>query len=453
MIKPNSPNLDYQPLAARARPRNFREFIGQSHIVGMDKPLRMAIEQDQLSSLILWGPPGCGKTSLAYLIANLTNSHFEYLSAVSATIDDLRKIIKAAKNRLHPDSSSLLTKQTIKPKRTILTIDEVHRWNRSQQATLLPYVEDGTIIFIGCTTENPYFEVISPLLSRATVYKLEALNDKEIIKILKNALKANKNNLKLNKNFRLDNKTLDYISRFSNGDARLALNILEAALNYMNKQLTSKLSMKIVASIIQSRSYLYDKKQDAHYDTISAFIKSMRGSDPDAALFYLAKMLAGGEDPKFIARRIFILASEDIGNADPHAINVAASAFEAVEKIGLPEAELSLAQATIYMACAPKSNAAYKAISAAKKDLKQKGAGEVPLFLRNAAHSGLKNHQYGEGYQYPHDLKDAYAPIEYLPSHLKGSKYYYPSERGYEKVIKARLAYWRSLKKIKRVDK
>ena len=467
----------YTPLAARMRPRNFDEFVGQEHIIGKGKALRELIERDQLSSLILWGPPGCGKTSLAYLIASVTKSHFEYLSAVEASLEDLRKIIKEAKNRLllRPDlnlkfekpakTPQIIPQKT--PQRTILTIDEVHRWNRAQQAVLLPYVEDGTIVFIGCTTENPYFEVIGPLVSRSSVYKLEPLSDSEIEKILKNALKNKERGLfEIVRHIKMPREILDLIIQYSNGDARRALNILEAGIkiltksisnhdreilrkkpgNEKQKEVVTKIIKEIIEEVIQRRTILYDKDRDAHYDTISAFIKSMRGSDPDAAVFYLVKMLEAGEDPKFIARRIMILASEDIGNADPNAINVAASAFSAVEKVGLPEAEFALAQAAIYMACAPKSNAIYRALAAAKKDLNKKGVGGIPLHLRNAPHPGLKKHGYGENYKYPHSYKEGFVVEEnYLPKHLRGTRYYQPSERGYEKIIKARLDYWRKL--------
>ena len=409
------------PLAVKMRPKKFDEFFGQEHIVGKDKPLRKLIEKDKISSLILWGPPGTGKTSLAYIIASVTNSHFEYLSAVASTLNDLRKIIKEAAER---------------PTRTILTVDEIHRWNRSQQAALLPYVEDGTIILIGCTTENPYFEVIGPLLSRSNVYKFNPLTPTEIETILKRVIK------KLGQ--RIDKKILSLLVNYVGGDARRALNILEGAFNVSGNK---KITKEIIDGIIQKRTILYDKDRDAHYDTISAFIKSMRGSDPDATVFYLVKMIEAGEEPKFIARRIMILASEDIGNADPNALNVAASAFDAVEKVGLPEAEFALAQAAIYMACAPKSNAVYKALSGAKKDLSQKGAGEVPMHLRNAPHSDMEKHGYGKNYKYPHLYEQGFAPNEqYLPNHIVGTRYYQPSSHGYEKIIKARLEYWRKLK-------
>lgn len=435
--------LENQPLAFRMRPRNFEEFVGQEHLVGKGKALRELIEKDALSSLILWGPPGSGKTSLAYLIANVTNSHFEYFSAVSASLEDLRKILKEAKSRLYLGQ------------KTILTIDEVHRWNRAQQAALLPYVENGTIILVGCTTENPYFEVIGPLVSRSSVYKLEVLKDEEVKKILKNALNDKERGLKnliAKKKLEIDEEILNLIVQYSNGDARRALNTLEGAVNFVSKK-DKKLTKEIIEEVIQRRTILYDKDRDAHYDTISAFIKSMRGSDPDAAVFYLVKMLEAGEDPKFIARRITILASEDIGNADPNALNVATSAFEAVEKVGLPEAEFALAQAAIYMACAPKSNAVYKALAGAKKDLKRKGAGEIPLHLRNPAHPGLEKHGYGKDYQYPHLYEEGFVPgEEYLPKHIRGARYYEPSERGYEKIIKARLKHWRSLTKSKKTN-
>lgn len=422
-----------QPLAFRMRPRSFKEFVGQEHIIGENKPLRKLIEKDQLSSLILWGPPGCGKTSLAYLIASVTKSNFVYLSAVESSLADMKKVLKEAEVRFSQLSQ-----------RTILTIDEIHRFNRLQQAALLPPTEEGIIILVGCTTENPYFEVIGPLISRSQVLKLNPLTDNEIKTILKNALKDQERGLgKIAQDIKVSDGILNLITQYSSGDARRALNILESAVN-LSLKTNKKIEPKIVEDIIQGRSILYDKDRDAHYDTISAFIKSMRGSDPDAAVFYLVKMLEAGEDPKFIARRIMILASEDIGNADPNAINIAASAFSAVEKVGLPEAELALAQAAIYMATAPKSNAVYKALTLAKRDLKTKGAGEVPLHLRNPAHPGLEKHDYGKDYKYPHLYEHGFVPgEEYLPKHLRGARYYQPVERGYEKIIKARLEYWR----------
>lgn len=437
-----------KPLAVRMRPRNFAEFMGQEHLASKGKPLRELIEKDKLASLILWGPPGTGKTSLAYLIASVTKSHFVYLSAVDSSLAKMKKILNEAKERL----ASL-------DQKTILTIDEIHRFNRLQQAALLPFTEEGTIILVGCTTENPYFEVIGPLISRSNVYKLEPLTPKEIIKILENTLLDKERGLATVVRHRtISDEILNLIAEQSNGDARRALNILESAVNIVTKKYIhskvsqmkkpKKLTKEVIDNVVQHRTILYDKDRDAHFDTISAFIKSMRGSDPDAAVFYLVKMIEAGEEPKFIARRMFILASEDIGNADPNALNVAASCFEAVEKVGLPEAEFALAQTAIYLACAPKSNAVYKALTGAKKDLAQKGAGEVPLHLRNAPHPGMKGHGYGKDYQYPHLYGQGFAAgEEYLPKHIIGARYYQPTNRGYEKIIKARLEYWRKLPK------
>lgn len=420
--------LKKPPLAFLLRPGNFQNFIGQKHLVGQNGILKNLIQKDEISSLIFWGPPGCGKTSLAYLISKITKAKFIYISAVSAKLEDLKKIINQAQLE-----------------KTILVIDEVHRWNRAQQAALLPYVEDGTLTLIGCTTENPFFEVISPLISRSTVYKLNPLSGKELEKILCRAIKVLKNQ-KIR--FDIDENALKFIIEYASGDARKALNTLESAISFIKTQKFPKITLKIIEQVIQKRTILYDKDRDQHYDTISAFIKSMRGSDPDAAIFYLVKMISAGEDPKFMARRMLILASEDIGNADPNAVQLANACFEAVEKVGLPEAEFALAQAALYLATAPKSNAVYKALARSKKDLQQKGPGEVPLHLRNPAHPGLKQFQYGENYQYAHLYKQAYVPEEtYLPRHLKGQKYYFPSDRGYEKIIKARLKYWRSLTK------
>ena len=358
-----------KPLAYLLRPQKLSDFVGQKHLVGHGGILKKMIENDQITSLIFWGPPGCGKTTLAYLISKSTKSKFEYLSAVNANLKDLKALIDQARIE-----------------KTILCVDEVHRWNRTQQSALLPYIEDGTLIFIGCTTENPYFEVIGPLISRCIVYKLEPLSDSEIEKILRRGIEF----LELKIKFKIEKSAEKLIIKMASGDARRALNLLEGAYNFIQNVKPKIVTPAIVEKVIQKRVILYDKDRDAHYDTISAFIKSMRGSDPDAAVFYLVKMLEAGEDPKFIARRIFILASEDIGNADPNALNVAASTFSAVEKIGLPEAEFALAQAAIYMATAPKSNSTYKALSSAKNDLEKKGFRRNSFAFKKSRSSGFR---------------------------------------------------------------
>ena len=415
----------FEPLAQRMRPRNFAEFIGQQSEVGAGKFLRKMIEQDQIPSLILFGPPGTGKTTLAQMIAGMTDSVFKKLNAVAAGIADIRKIVEeAAEARKYYQQ------------RTIIFIDEIHRFNKSQQDVLLPYVEDGRLVLIGATTENPFFEVNHALLSRVRIVKLEKLTDDQLINILENALfdkerGLGKDDLKASKD------TLAAIAQFAGGDARMALNLLEQAASVTEKGGT--VTMESLRVIVGERLQSYDKNGDNHYDTVSAFIKSMRGSDPDAAIHYLARMLAAGEDIDFIARRIAICAAEDVGNADPMALVVAMAAVEAVRFVGMPEARIPLAEAVTYVASAPKSNAAYLAIDKALADVRGKNCGAVPLHLRDAHYKGAAKLGHGIDYIYPHDFPGHFTPQQYLPDELKNKIYYRPTENGAEKRIRQYL--------------
>lgn len=417
------------PLALKIRPLDFSEFVGQQEIVGPDTVLRKAIEEDTLSSVIFWGPPGCGKTTLAQIIANRTKAYFVKISAVTASVNDVRKIIGQARER-----------QIGYGQRTILLLDEVHRFNKAQQDALLPAVEDRTIILIGTTTENPYFEVNPALISRSRVFQFSALTQDDLKQILTRALKDRRKGLGKEK-VKLEEKAFEHIIQMCSGDARSALNALELAVMTAlpDKERTKRVTLEMAEDAIQKKALLYDKVGDTHYDTISAFIKSMRGSDPQAALHWLARMIYAGEDPRFIARRMVIFASEDIGNADPQALVIATSAAHAVEYVGLPEARLNLAQAAIYLATAPKSNAVIQGIDRALKDVEEKETYPPPKHLRNPAHPGLKKHGYGEGYKYPHNYPGGWVGQDYLPENLKGAKYYKPSGAGFEKEIKRRM--------------
>jgi putative ATPase len=415
------------PLADRLRPKSLAEFVGQEHLVGEGKILRRAIENDELVSMIFWGPPGVGKTTLANIMASETRSDFFALSAVASGVAEVRKILeKAAVNRKLA-------------KRTILFIDEIHRFNKAQQDALLHSVEDGTVLLMGATTENPSFEVISPLLSRCRVYQLFPLSFEEMATVLQRAL-ATDEILKSQK-LQFDEIAKKYLINLCGGDARVALNALELAVKLAPPSKTGqkRIDEKLIQEALQRKTLLYDKQGDYHYDTISAFIKSVRGSDPNAALHWLARMIEAGEDPKFIARRLIILASEDIGNADPQALVVATSAFTAVTYIGMPEGSLVLSQATTYLASAPKSNASYKAISAALDDVKERPAEPVPLHLRNAPTPLMKKIGYSDGYLYPHDYDQNFVQQDYLPEGLKDRIYYWPTEQGLEKTFKERL--------------
>lgn len=412
------------PLAERMRPVDLKTFVGQKELLNLRGPLRKLIKKDRIPSLILWGPPGCGKTTLARIIANLSKARFINLSAVMAKVPEVKKIIEEARKL-----------REFNQEKTILFLDEIHRFNKAQQDTLLPPVEDGSIILIGATTENPSFYVNSPLLSRAQVIKLEGLNENDIERILNLSLRDKERGLGKFK-LRINKEAINYIAMISGGDARVALNILEKAADITTKQV---LDLNIVKSAT-TRFILYDKKGEEHYNTISAYIKSIRGSDPDAALHYLARMFEAGDDARFIARRLVILASEDIGNADPHALMVATAAANAVEYVGLPEAQLNLAQATTYLASAPKSNASYLALLRAKADIKNKRLDPIPLHLRNAVTELMKELNYGAGYKYAHDFKNHIAPkIDFMPKNLKGRRYYYPTNQGFEEKIREKL--------------
>ncbi|NOY58986.1 MAG: replication-associated recombination protein A [Calditrichaeota bacterium] len=414
------------PLAERMRPTSLQDFVGQEHLLGEGKILRKAIESDQLASMILWGPPGIGKTTLARIIARETTSEFFGLSAVTSGVADLRKMIKAA------------SENRFMGKRTILFIDEIHRFNKAQQDALLHSVEDGTILLIGATTENPSFEVISALQSRCRVYKLESLGKKELNLVLARALE--KDDALKSMKVVLDDDARSLLITLSGGDARNALTALDLAsqLAQPDKKEQRRIDRQLIEDAMQRRTLLYDKKGEYHYDVISAFIKSVRGSDPDAAIYWLARMIESGEDPKFIARRLIILASEDIGNADPHALMLATSVFAAINVIGMPEGRIVLAQATTYLASAPKSNASYLAIGEAQQDVKDGVPGDVPLHLRNAPTKMMQDFGYAAGYKYPHD-SGGFVEQDYLPQDAKNKIYYRPTENGIEQRIRERL--------------
>lgn len=419
-----------QPLAARMRPRSLDEFVGQEQIVGKGTVLRAAIENDDLTSVIFWGPPGCGKSTLASVIAQHTACNFEDFSAVISGVPEMRKVIERAKQ----------VKKAY-GKRTILFVDEIHRFNKAQQDALLPHVEDGTVILIGSTTENPYFEVNSPLLSRSRIFRFEPLTNDQVKLVLERAL-ADKERGLGNEDIVVEPEAMDHMVDVAEGDARNALSALELAVKATPTDERSRrktVSLKIAEQAVQKRVLKYDKNGDEHYNTISAFIKSMRGSDPDAAVYWLARMLAAGEDPKFIARRIVIQAAEDVGNADPMALVIATAAAQAVQFVGLPEAQIPLAQAAIYLACAPKSNASYVAIGRANKDVAERKAPVVPRHLRDANYPGAKALGHGEGYLYPHSFPGHHVEQEYLPEGAKSQPYYEPTTNGHEAKFKQRL--------------
>lgn len=406
-----------KPLAYRMRPRTLEEYVGQEHILGKDKILYRTIKADRLSSIILFGPPGCGKTSLARVISETTKYKFVKLNAVTSGVADIKKVIEEAQNLfLNPTG------------KCILFIDEIHRFNKLQQDALLPYVENGTVILIGATTENPYFEVNKALISRSMVFKLEPLSKNDILKVLKMSLER-EDGLG-NYNIKIEDKTLDKIAEFSGGDVRTALNGLEIAVltTKMNKNGQIEITDEIAAESMQRKKAIFDKSGDSHYDNISAFIKSMRGSDPDAAIFYLARALDAGEDPMFLARRIVICSSEDVGMANPNALVVANSAMQAVHYIGMPEARILLAEAAVYVAESKKSNASYLAINKALEDVSTKDTGEVPMHIRNAPAKGMEELGYHQGYKYPHDYPGHIVEQQYLPDKMIGTKYYVKDE-------------------------
>ena len=420
------------PLAARMRPRTFDEFIGQTHLAGKNRALRRVIESDQIPSLLFWGPPGSGKTTLAQLIASITKCHFEALSAVTTGVAELRAIIQAARERL-----------TLYQSQTILFVDEIHRFNKAQQDVLLPHIENGTIRFIGATTENPSFEVIAPLLSRSRVFVLYRLNRTEVGLILTQALGDRERGLgKLN--LELETKAATHLANMADGDARIALNALEFAAYATSTagDETRIISLETVEDVMQQRIPLYDKTGDNHYDTISAFIKSVRGSDPNGAIYWLSRMLEAGENPMFIARRIIILAAEDIGLADPGALSIATSAQQALHVIGMPEGAIPLAEAVLYLATAPKSNAAYLALTAAREDAKQALNEPIPNHLRNPVTRLAQQLEHGKSYRYPHNFPGHFEPAQYLPDLLKDQVYYKPTDQGYERDIAKRIKDW-----------
>ncbi len=414
------------PLASRMRPRTLDEVAGQEHIIGEGKLLSRAIRADRIGSLIFYGPPGTGKTTLAQVIANTTSSRFVQINATTAGKKDMEDAISRAKDALGMEE-----------RRTILFVDEIHRFNKAQQDYLLPFVEDGTVTLIGATTENPYFEVNRALVSRSRIFELKPLGKEDLKRILTRAV-ADKDRGLGNMDVVLEDDALDFLADMANGDARAALNALElgALTTSPDDDGRIRITEEVASECIQRRILNYDRDGDNHYDTISAFIKSMRGSDPDAAVYYLARMLYAGEDPRFISRRIVICASEDVGNADPDALVVAVSAAEAVERIGMPESRIILAQAASYVACAPKSNSAIMAIDKAMDSVKSEPTGGIPPYLKDAHYSGAKELGRGLTYKYPHDFENHYVDQQYLPDGLAGRRFYEMSDNGYEKGMK-----------------
>jgi len=411
------------PLAVRMRPGSLDEFVGQGHVMSEGSLLRRSIESGRLISLIFYGPPGCGKTALAYIITEMKDLHFVRINAVASNVAEMRKCLDASKKNLKIDG-----------RKTILFIDEIHRFNKAQQDVLMPDVEQGNPILIGTTTHNPFFSIVSPLLSRSLVFEFKPLLQKDLMDILKRAILDKDKGLGKLK-IKSEEKALEHIARLSDGDARRALNALEVGSVTTKPEETGNINftLKVAEESIQKKAVVYDKDEDGHYDTISAFIKSMRGSDPDAALYWLAKMLYAGEDPRFIARRIVICAAEDVGNADPQALILANAALQISEFVGLPEARIPLAQATVYIACAPKSNAAYMGIENATKDIEENATQEVPDHLKDASYYGAEKLGHGLGYKYAHSYDKHYVKQAYV---FKGKKYYFPTEIGYEKKIK-----------------
>jgi putative ATPase len=433
------PPPERQPLAARMRPRTLAEFVGQEHLVGERGPLRRSVARGHLSSTLLWGPPGTGKTSLARLLAQEIGAEFATMSAVMSGVADVRATIAQAQDRL-----------ALNQQRTVLFLDEIHRFNKAQQDALLPHVEDGTITLIGATTENPYFEVNSALLSRMRIWRLEALSDEDVATVVRRAiddpLRGLAGDLGPKGGVALENEAFDHLISLAGGDARSAMNVLEGAVALAESEgirdKKGRVSPRLddVEGAAQQRVLAYDRAGDGHYDTVSAFIKSLRGNDPDGALYWLASMVAAGEDPRFIARRLIISASEDVGNADPRALQVAVAAAQALDHVGLPEAQYALAQATTYIATAPKSNRSGLAYWAAAGDVEAQGSLSVPLHLRSAGDRRMKAHGIGVGYRYPQDFEGADVEQQYLPDELVDRRYYLPTDQGYEATIAGRQA-------------
>ena len=420
------------PLAAKMRPQTFAEFVGQEHLVADGRVLRKCIEADQLPSMVFWGPPGSGKTTLAHIIANVTRAQFSPLSAVSAGVADLRRVIGEAKKRLKSSGQ-----------RTILFVDEIHRFNKAQQDAVLPFVENGTVTFIGATTENPSFEVIAPLLSRCRVFRLNPLSDSEVRLIVERVIKDVERGLGKFQ-VTISEEALRHLVTMSSGDARVALNALEMAASATSPDASGlrSINLSAIEEALQHRALLYDKSGDQHYDLISALHKSLRGSDPNAALYWLGRMLEAGEDPLYIARRLVRFASEDVGVADPQALVIAVAAQQAVHFVGLPEGNLALAEAVVYLAAAPKSNSLYQAYSRVQEDIQQGRNEPVPLHLRNPVTDLMRRMGQGQGYKYAHDYPDHFVKQQNLPSSLQEKRYYVPTEQGYEKEIADRLKKW-----------
>ena len=420
------------PLAARMRPQTFAEFVGQEHLVAEGRVLRKCIEADQLPSMVFWGPPGSGKTTLAHIIANVTRAHFSPLSAVSAGVADLRRVIEEAKKRLKSSGQ-----------RTILFVDEIHRFNKAQQDAVLPFAENGTVTFIGATTENPSFEVIAPLLSRCRVFRLNLLSDEDVRLIAERAIKDVDRGLGKSQ-ITIAEEALRHLVTISNGDARVALNALEMAAfaTLPDSDGSRPIDLSAIEEALQHRALLYDKSGDQHYDLISALHKSLRGSDPDASLYWLGRMLEAGEDPLYIVRRLVRFASEDVGVADPQALVIAIAAQQAVHFVGLPEGNLALAEVVVYLATAPKSNSLYQAYSRVQEDVQQGRNEPVPLHLRNPVTDLMRQMGHGQGYKYAHDYPDHFVRQQNLPPSLQGKRYYTPGDQGYEKEIADRLKKW-----------
>ena len=431
-----------RPLAERMRPMHLENYMGQLDAVGEGRLVRRAIEQDKLFSMILWGPPGCGKTTLAKLMASATKARFIHFSAVLSGVKDIRSVIKVAQER-----------RDLYRQHTVLFVDEIHRFNKAQQDAFLHHVESGLITLIGATTENPSFEVIPPLISRCRVIVLEALGEKDIRHILKRALGDREKGLG-NSDLSITDGALDYLVSISAGDARMALNSLELAANLVQGEgagglkggMGKTITQSSLEKALQKKALLYDKDGEEHYNLISALHKSLRGSDPDAALYWLGRMLAAGEEPLYVARRMVRFAAEDIGMADPQALNVALNGMEAYRFLGSPEGELALAQCAVYLATAPKSNSIYKAYTKVSQTIERTGSPAPPLHIRNAPTKLMAEMGYGKGYGYAHDYEDAYVAQEYLPEAIRGHRFYEPSQRGFERAVKKRLDYWRRLK-------